>query len=87
MECFTTLFVAADAFSRAKSTDREPIAQALRTTELVIGTLPGKGVKFAENGQNIWIESTLSQIQEGKYRVVWPGEWASSKLRWPMYER
>jgi branched-chain amino acid transport system substrate-binding protein len=87
MECFTTLFVAADAFSRAKSTEREAIAQALRTTELVIETLPGKGVKFAENGQNIWIASTLSQIQNGKYRVVWPADWASSKLWWPMYEK
>ena len=87
MECFTTLFVAADAFSRAKSTDPEAITKALRTTELVIDTLPGKGVKFAESGQNIWIASTLSQIQDGKYRVVWPGEWASSKLWWPMYEQ
>lgn len=87
MESFTTLFVAADVFSRAKSTAPEAVTNALRTTELVIDTMPGKGVKFAENGQNIWIASTLSQVQNGKYRVVWPKEWASSGLWWPMYKK
>jgi len=84
MEGFTTLFVAVDAFSRAKSTDPESVTKALRTTELVIATLPGKGVKFDENGQNIWIDSTMSQIQKGEYKVVWPNEWATTAMAWPM---
>lgn len=84
MEGFTTLFVAADAFSRAKATDPESVTQALRTTELVIATLPGKGVKFDQNGQNIWIDSTMSQIQKGEYKVVWPSDWATTAMVWPM---
>jgi len=84
MEGFTTLFVAADAFSRAKATDSESVTKALRTTELEITTLPGKGVKFAKNGQNIWISSTVSQIQNGEYKVVWPAEWATTEMVWPM---
>lgn len=86
-EAFTTLFVAADAFNRAKSTDPETVTQALRTTELEIETLPGKGVKFDENGQNIWIASTMSQIINNQYRVVWPKEWASSQMVWPMWKK
>jgi len=86
-EGVTTLFVAADAFNRAKSTDREAVAQALRTLELEIATLPGKGVKFDKNGQNIWIASTLSQIINGQYRVVWPKEWASAPMIWPMWKK
>ena len=84
MEGFTTLFVAADAFSRAKATDPESVTKALRTTELQIATLPGKGVKFDQNGQNIWIDSTMSQIQKGEYKIVWPGAWATTAMVWPM---
>jgi len=84
-EAVTALFVAADAFNRAKSTDPEAIAQELRTLELKIETLPGKGVKFDQTGQNIWIASTMSQIQNGEYRVVWPADWASGQMVWPMW--
>lgn len=82
MEGFTTLFVAADAFNRAKDLSPDAVRDALATTELEIETLPGKGVKFDENGQNIWIDSTMSQIQQGEYKVVWPQEWATTTLTW-----
>ena len=84
MEGFTTLFVAADAFNRAKDLSPDAIRDALATTALKIETMPGKGVKFDENGQNIWIDSTLSQIQKGDYKVVWPDEWATTGMAWPM---
>jgi len=83
MEGFTTLFVAVDAFSRAKATDPESVRNALSTTELEIATMPGKGVKFNKNGQNIWIDSTMSQIQNDQYKVVWPKEWATTTMEWP----
>ena len=82
MEGFTTLFVAADAFNRAKDLSPDAVRDALATTELEIETLPGKGVKFDENGQNIWIDSTMSQIQKGEYKVVCPQEWATTTLTW-----
>jgi branched-chain amino acid transport system substrate-binding protein len=82
MEGFTTLFVAADAFNRAKDLSPDAVRDALAGTELEIATMPGKGVKFAENGQNIWISSTMSQIQNGNYKVVWPEEWATTPMTW-----
>jgi branched-chain amino acid transport system substrate-binding protein len=82
MEGFTTLFVAADAFNRAKSLSPDAVRDALSGTELEIATMPGKGVKFDENGQNIWISSTMSQIQNGNYKVVWPEEWATTPMTW-----
>jgi len=84
MEGFTTLFVAADAFNRAKDLSPDEVRNALAGTELEIATLPGKGVKFDESGQNIWIDSTMSQIQKGDYKVVWPQEWATTTMIWGM---
>jgi len=84
MEGFTTLFVAADAFNRAKDLSPDAIRDALATTALKIETMPGEGVKFNANGQNIWIDSTLSQIRKGDYKVVWPSEWATTGMSWPM---
>jgi len=84
MEGFTTLFVAADAFNRAADLSPGAVRDALASTELEIATLPGKGVKFDSNGQNIWIDSTMSQIQKGEYKVVWPQEWATTAMVWPM---
>ncbi len=84
MEALTSLFVAADAFERAKNLSPDAVRDALASTELQIATLPGKGVKFDENGQNIWIDSTMSQIISGDYKVVWPQEWATASVVWPM---
>ncbi|MCJ7829875.1 MAG: ABC transporter substrate-binding protein [Desulfobacterales bacterium] len=84
MEGFTALFVAADAFNRAKSTDPEAVTQALRATDLEIQTLPGNRIKFDENGQNIGTSSAISQIQGGGYRVVFPPDLATAPLMWPM---
>ena len=84
MEGFTTLFVAADAFNRAKDLSPDAVRDALAATALKIETMPGEGVKFDENGQNIWIDSTLSQIQKGDYKVVWPAQWSTTSMAWPM---
>ena len=84
MEALTSVFVAVDAFNRAKDLSPDAVRDALATTELQIATLPGKGVKFDESGQNIWIDSTMSQVIGGDYKVVWPAEWSTAKVVWPM---
>jgi len=84
MEALTSVFVAADAFNRAKDLSPDAVRDALASTALEIATLPGKGVKFDESGQNIWIDSTMSQVIAGDYKVVWPAEWSTSKVIWPM---
>jgi branched-chain amino acid transport system substrate-binding protein len=83
IEGFTSVLVIADAFNRAQSTDPEKVVQALRTTDLKTPTLPGDGVKFNEHGQNIKIISHISQVQNGQYRIVWPGEMAAAEMVWP----
>lgn len=83
IEGFTSVLVVADSLNRAKSTDSEALVQALRSTDLKTPTLPGDGVKFNEKGQNIKIISNISQIQNGQYRVVWPGEMAAAQMVWP----
>jgi len=83
IEGFTSVLVIADAFNRAQSTDPEKVVQALRTTDLKTPTLPGDGVKFNEQGQNIKIISNISQVLNGEYRVVWPGSMAAIDLVWP----
>lgn len=83
IEAFTAVLVIADAFNRAKSTDPEALVQAIRTTDLKTPTLPGDAVKFNEKGQNMKIISAISQIQEGKYRVIWPEDIAAKEMVWP----
>jgi branched-chain amino acid transport system substrate-binding protein len=83
IEAFTAVLVIADAFHRAKSTDPEALVQALRTTDLKTPTIPGDAVKFNEKGQNMKIISAISQIQEGKYRVIWPADIAAKEMVWP----
>lgn len=83
IEAFTAVLVIADAFNRAKSTDPEALVQAVRTTDLKTPTIPGDAVMFNEKGQNIKIMSAISQIQDGKYRVVWPANVAAVKIVWP----
>jgi branched-chain amino acid transport system substrate-binding protein len=84
MEALTSVFVAADALNRAKDLSPQAVTDALAATEMQISTLPGKGVKFDKDGQNIWIDSTMSQVIGGDYKVVWPAEWSTSKVVWPM---
>lgn len=74
------VYVFADAFSRAGSLDKEKVRDALTKTDMK--TFYG-GIKFSEAGNNIAKPMVLRQIQDGKYNVVAPSEFASHKLQWP----
>ncbi len=74
------VYVFKDAFERAKSLDKEKVRDALASTELM--TFYGK-IKFAPEGNNIAKPMVLRQIQDGKYNVVAPSEFASHKLNYP----
>jgi branched-chain amino acid transport system substrate-binding protein len=69
-----------DAFERANSFDTEKLRDALAATEME--TFYGH-IKFAPEGNNIAKPMVLRQIQDGKYKVVAPTKWASSKLVYP----
>ena len=74
------VYVFKDAFERANSLDKEKLRDALAKTDMQ--TFYG-GIKFSDAGNNIAKPMVLRQIQNGKYNVVAPSEFASHKLNWP----
>jgi branched-chain amino acid transport system substrate-binding protein len=74
------VYVYMDAFQRAGSMDKEKVRDALSATDMK--TFYG-GIKFSAAGNNIAKPMVLRQIQNGKYVVVAPSEFASHKLNWP----
>jgi len=83
---FTGLLTLADAINRAGSTDPEAIRKALAETNIDGNSIimPWKGIKFDEQGQNIYGSGILVQIVDGKYHTVWPFNLATRELVWPM---
>ena len=69
-----------DAFERANSFDTEKVRDALAATKMK--TFYGN-IEFAPEGNNIAKPMVLRQIQDGKYNVVAPTEWASHPVRYP----
>ncbi|MDH3741034.1 MAG: amino acid ABC transporter substrate-binding protein [Hyphomicrobiales bacterium] len=74
------VYVFKDAFERAGSLDKEKVRDALSATDLK--TFYGN-IKFSEAGNNIAKPMVLRQIQDGKYNVVAPSDFASHKLNYP----
>lgn len=72
--------VYADAFARAKSLSPEDVRDALAETRMM--TFYGR-IEFDETGKNIAKPTVLFQVQDGKYVVVYPEEFAEAKIRWP----
>ncbi|MCZ6448186.1 MAG: amino acid ABC transporter substrate-binding protein [Alphaproteobacteria bacterium] len=70
----------ADAFKRSGSLDPEKLRAALAATDMQ--TFYGN-IRFDATGKNIAKPMVLYQIQGGKYKVVAPLKWATSKLIHP----
>ncbi|HVC11030.1 MAG TPA: amino acid ABC transporter substrate-binding protein [Burkholderiales bacterium] len=70
----------ADAFQRAQSFDTEKLRDALAATQMQ--TFYGN-IKFDSTGKNIAKPMVLRQIQDGKYVVVAPAEYATEKPQLP----
>ena len=69
-----------DAFERAQSLDTEKVRDAIAATDMK--TFYGN-IKFSKAGNNIAKPMVLRQIQDGKFNVVAPSEWASHKVDYP----
>lgn len=89
---YQNVYILADALERAASTEPEKIRQALLETDITEGEAlinPYKGIKFGTVrgmvNQNIYAQMLVSQVQNGKLRVVWPQEFSPEevKLLWP----
>ena len=83
---FTGLLTLADAINRAGSTEPEAIRKAMSDTNIDGNStiMPWKGIKFDEQGQNIYGAGILVQIVDGKYHTVWPFNLATREVTWPM---
>jgi len=83
---YTAAIVLYNAIEEAGSTDKEKIRQALVNIyippEKIIMTW--KGVKFDEFGQNILGTPCIIQIQDQKFKTVYPYDIASADFIFPM---
>jgi len=76
-----------DALERTPTLDRAALTQALRETDLEIGSNPfivRDGVKFSEQGDNLRARTLIMQILDQQQRIVYPTELATAKAVWPM---
>jgi branched-chain amino acid transport system substrate-binding protein len=83
---FDALLIVADAFKRAKSTDRKALAEAIRQTNIPATDRVtfGGPIKFNAKGQVEGNRSVVLQNLGGKPTVVLPKESAEGKLVFPM---
>lgn len=67
-------FVLCDALERAGSKDGEALKDALWATDMDGSALicPWEGVKFDEDGQNIYAGGIMTQVQNGQYVTIDP---------------
>lgn len=72
--------VFADAFARAGTLDRKAVRDALAETDIMTFYGP---IAFDETGKNVSKPTVLFQVQDGKYAVVYPQEFAEAEFRWP----
>ena len=79
-ESAAAVMVFADALSRAGTTDKAAVRDALAATDMQ--TFYGN-VKFDETGKNTAKPMVLYQVQGGEFKVVAPTKWASSEVVYP----
>lgn len=79
-QAYTALRVAADALTRAKTSDRSAVRRALETTNL--DSLFGK-IEFDKTGQNQH-PMLVTQIVKGKFVTVYPPAAASRAVIYPI---
>ncbi|WP_454764783.1 amino acid ABC transporter substrate-binding protein [Cupriavidus campinensis] len=69
-----------DAFERAGSFDPDKVRDALAASDLMTFYGP---LKFDQSGKNIAKSMVLYQVQGGKFKVIAPTKWASSRIIYP----
>jgi len=83
---YTVAKVLIDAIERAGSTDHVEIQKALRKTKYEDHILPQGAIEFDKKGQNINARAVLSQIFDGKTKVVYPEKYAEEEPVFPPLE-
>jgi branched-chain amino acid transport system substrate-binding protein len=81
---FEALLVAADAFTRSRSTNGPELMKAIRETDIADHIIIGPPIKFDEKGQNVGIPSASVQSRNLTPTVVLPVEVATMSPMLPM---
>ncbi|MEV4755837.1 ABC transporter substrate-binding protein [Micromonospora sp. NPDC049559] len=83
---FTAVLTLAQAIDAAKSTKPDAIRDALRKLDVPAEQtiMPWTGVKFDDHGQNTGAVGVVEQLIDGRYRVVFPTELATTPAVWPL---
>jgi branched-chain amino acid transport system substrate-binding protein len=83
---FMAIIVLADAMNRAGSIEGDKIVAALQQTNIPGDQtiMPWAAVKFDEKGQNNDATPVLMQRQGGAWKTIWPLQFATGQLEWPM---
>jgi branched-chain amino acid transport system substrate-binding protein len=81
----------AQAIDDAGSTEAKPIQNALRALDFSAAEtiMPGEGIHFDRDGQNIAAGGILLQILSGTYKVVYPNDQKTANAKtanavWPL---
>jgi branched-chain amino acid transport system substrate-binding protein len=80
---FEAIYIAADAFKRAGSTDPKTLAEAIRQTNITEKMTLGAPIKFNAKGQVEGIGSACVQNRDGLPTVVLPGNAAAAQPVFP----
>lgn len=85
---FTAILALAQAINEAKSTKPDAVRSALAALKVPADQLimPWDGITFDAKGQNTQARGVVQQLADGKYRVVFPAAYATTKPVWPMRE-
>ena len=81
---YDAIMVIADALERAGSVDKDDLRKALLATKLENKTSIGGAIEFDQYGDNKNAKSGLMQIQGGKSKIVYPPEFATAKVIFPV---
>jgi branched-chain amino acid transport system substrate-binding protein len=81
---YDAIMVIADALERAGSVDKDDLRKALLATKLANKTSIGGPIEFDQYGDNKNAGSGLMQIQGGKSKIVYPPEFATAKVIFPV---
>jgi branched-chain amino acid transport system substrate-binding protein len=83
---FEASLVISDAYKRAKSTNADALAEAIRATDLKRDETVsiGPGVKFDAKGQNVDLKNAAVQNRDGQPKVILPKEAAELAPVFPM---
>lgn len=83
---FTAVLIMAEAINRAGSAKGPAIRDALAAMDIPgeQTIMPWRRVAFGEDGQNTDVGVIMMQCKAGEYRTVWPKQYATTKLVWPI---